>query len=239
MDVLYDTNKLELVGHAILVDAGVNSSLLSQSVSGIIFDGLSRVPLAATFRSISSGRALTVVVNHFKSKGGTGTGGDADQNNGAGSFNLVRTLSSKAVLEWLDGTPTGVTTDNILIVGDLNAYEMETPIATLTSSGYSDVTEDYSYLFSGQFGSLDYVFAKNGMNVRSASTWHVNADEPDLIDYNLNFGRSPALFDGSVPYRFSDHDPVIVELNLSPPPTQLQAVLQGLQTLIESIFFCF
>ena len=45
--------------------------------------------------------------------------------------------------------------------------------------------------------------------------WHINADEPGLLDYNLEFGRDPALFDASIPYRASDHDPVVIGLDLT------------------------
>jgi hypothetical protein len=58
----------------------------------------------------------------------------------------------------------------------------------------------------------------------AAATWHVNADEPDLLDYNLvvnGFSRSPTYFDGSVPFRFSDHDPVALALNLAQSPPAL------------------
>ena len=52
------------------------------------------------------------------------------------------------------------------------------------------------------------------MRVTTAREWHINADEPALLDYNLENGRDPTLFDPDSPYRTSDHDPVIVGLNL-------------------------
>jgi predicted extracellular nuclease len=45
--------------------------------------------------------------------------------------------------------------------------------------------------------------------------WHINADEPRLLDYNLENGRDPNLFDGATPYRASDHDPVVVGIDLT------------------------
>ena len=50
--------------------------------------------------------------------------------------------------------------------------------------------------------------------VGNVAEWHSNADESDAIDYNLNFGRNTAIFDGTIPYRASDHDAVLVGLNL-------------------------
>jgi len=45
--------------------------------------------------------------------------------------------------------------------------------------------------------------------------WHINADEPRLLDYNLENGRDPNLFDGTTPYRASDHDPVVIGIDLA------------------------
>lgn len=52
-------------------------------------------------------------------------------------------------------------------------------------------------------------------SIGCVETWHANADEVDAIDYNLDFERPQELFDGSIPYRFSDHDPVIATINLA------------------------
>ena len=235
VDVVYDANKLLLTGAAVLTDADVDSGILSQSTEGIIFDGKSRVPLAASFHLLATGQNLTVIVNHFKSKGGSGAVGgdshlnDADLNDGAGNWNGVRTLSSQAVVAWAATNPTGVVTDNLLIMGDLNAYAMETPIQFFLNNGFASVKDmastppPYSYLYDGQLGTLDYVFVKQAAanRVAGSATWHVNADEADLIDYNLDFDRDPSLFNASIPFRFSDHDPVLIALNLASPPPSL------------------
>jgi uncharacterized protein len=43
------------------------------------------------------------------------------------------------------------------------------------------------------------------------TVWHINADEPDLIDYDMTFKQDAqdALYAPDA-YRSSDHDPVIV-----------------------------
>jgi len=38
--------------------------------------------------------------------------------------------------------------------------------------------------------------------------WHINADEPSVIDYNTEF-KAQDLYCVS-PYRSSDHDPVLI-----------------------------
>jgi hypothetical protein len=48
-----------------------------------------------------------------------------------------------------------------------------------------------------------------------AAEWHVNADEPVLLDYNLDF-EDAAFFDADNPFRASDHDPILVGLDLTP-----------------------
>jgi len=76
----------------------------------------------------------------------------------------------------------------------------------------------YSYVFDGQLGTLDYVLANSAFltKVTGVSVWHINADEADALDYNLDFGKDPTYFDGTVPFRASDHDPIFVGIDLSP-----------------------
>lgn len=102
-------------------------------------------------------------------------------------------------------------------MGDLNSYGREDPIRALAEAGYIDLAraelgEDaYSYVFDGQIGTLDYLLAKGEIAeaVTGVTEWHINADEADAFDYNLDFGRDASLFDGESPARNSDHDPVI------------------------------
>ena len=108
VDILFDILKVEVLGYAILTDDDVNQALLDQSPSGAIFNGKSRVPLAVTFRDISTQERFTVVVTHFKSKGdfsGTASGGDIDQGDGAANYNPTRTLSTLAIKAWLKSKP--------------------------------------------------------------------------------------------------------------------------------------
>jgi len=79
----------------------------------------------------------------------------------------------------------------------------------------------YSFVFDGQIGTLDYALANDALTDKLAGVteWHINADEPDAFDYNLDFGRNPDLFDGESPHRNSDHDPVIVSFDFESEPT--------------------
>ena len=105
----------------------------------------------------------------------------------------------------------------------MNAYAMEDPIRKFDEKGYKNVvaeldgdTLSYSYSFSGRAGSLDHALATESLlsKVVAANDWHINADEPIVLDYNLEFkseGHQSTLY-AEGPYRASDHDPVIVDI---------------------------
>lgn len=72
----------------------------------------------------------------------------------------------------------------------------------------------YSYVFDGRWGTLDYAMANESLKSQVAGVivWHINADEPDAIDYDESFNPSAWYEDDG--FRSSDHDPVVVALNL-------------------------
>jgi hypothetical protein len=125
-----------------------------------------------------------------------------------------------------------------LVLGDLNAYRMEDAITTLETAGYTDLAETfvgpdaYSYVFDGQLGYLDYAMANSSLaaQVTGATEWHINADEVPLLDYNdairdlgeADFERESDVLPtyAADAYRASDHDPIVVGLDLDedPPP---------------------
>lgn len=204
-----------------------DSDLAGLGLSGPRFNGVNsnRPPLAVTFEENGTGQRFTVVVTHLKSKNGTGSGANADAGDGAGPWNQRRLEGVQALKAWLDTDPTGSSDTDFLIVGDFNAYAEEAPITYLEGQGYTDLIQQfvgssaYSYVFDGQLGTLDYALANTSLQaqVTGATEWHINADEPDAFDYDENFNPS-ALFDGSTPYRQSDHDPVLIGLTLNQQP---------------------
>ncbi|MFH8252806.1 ExeM/NucH family extracellular endonuclease [Microbacterium sp. B2969] len=205
-------------------------ALLTSAVDPRFIDTLNRPALAQTFGRVSDGAAVTVVVNHLKSKGSACTSvGDPDTGDGQGNCNGVRTQAAHAITDWLATDPTGQGTgDRSLIIGDLNSYDKEDPIQAFEAAGYTDLLlkyqgEDaYSYDFDGQLGYLDHALAGPGLvaDVTGASPWNINADEPSLIDYDMSFKQplEDALW-APDPYRSSDHDPVIVGIDLPEPDT--------------------
>ncbi|NKZ03621.1 ExeM/NucH family extracellular endonuclease [Actinomadura latina] len=178
-----------------------------------VFD---RPPLVQTFRPASGGAAVTMIVNHFKSKGcGDATGPDEDQGDGQGCYNARRVKQAEAIRAIADGA------ENPLVVGDLNAYTAEDPVEVLTRAGLVSQTQRfvrpgdrYSYVFDGQSGELDHALAGKGLSrrVTGATIWHINSDEPVFLDYNTEY--NPPEFYKPDAFRSSDHDPVLLGLNL-------------------------
>ncbi len=178
-----------------------------------------RPPLAVTFRQLSNNATFTAVVNHLKSKGSPCD--PADNDPFQGNCNGNRTRAAQQILNWLSTNPTGSADPDVLIMGDINAYAMEDPIKTLEAGGFTNLNgpNSYSFSFQGQWGSLDHALANSSLNsqVTGSDKWHINADEPVSLDYGLSF-KSPSqqsLFYSDDPFRSSDHDPVIVGLNLT------------------------
>ena len=213
--LIYKTGSVSLVG---------NYSILDSSVDTRFDDTKNRPTLAQTFMDDTTSGVFTVAVNHLKSKGsGCNDVGDPDLGDGAGNCNLTRKAAAEAMVDWLAGDPTGSGDEDFLIIGDLNSYDKEDPIDVLLAGGYTDLIyaklgEDaYSYVFDGQTGYLDYALAGAGLldEVTGITVWHINADEADLIDYDTSFKQDAQ--DGiNAPdaYRSSDHDPVIIGLDL-------------------------
>lgn len=184
------------------------------------FNWGSRPPLAQSFRHLASNELVTVSINHFKSKGSCpkdSGSADADQNDGQACWNTLRTTSAKALSDWLATQPTGVKTNNQIILGDLNAYRMEDPVRALEQQGWAYLSAasgaQYSYVYNGRTGSLDHALASPALAKKLANMqhWAINADEPVLLDYNVEFKSDnlrKKLYAPS-PYRSSDHDPLI------------------------------
>jgi predicted extracellular nuclease len=122
----------------------------------------------------------------------------------------------------------------VLILGDLNAYRGESPITAIRNAGYVDLHQlfegpkAYSYVFDGQLGYLDHALGNYSMTSQVAclASWPINADEVPVFDYNDTVRTTgEAAFEaeptGSPLYepnaaRTSDHDPILIDVNLCP-----------------------
>jgi predicted extracellular nuclease len=208
--MIYKPKSVSLVGAALSDGNAINN----------------RAPIAQTFKAANGGK-FSLVVNHLKSKGGCGgsTGGDVDSGDGQGCWNATRVQQVQRLRDsFLPQVRAAANDADVLIVGDMNAYGMEDPIRVLDAAGYVNEIErfvrpggtPYSYVFGGESGYLDHALASTSLSAQVAGVteWHNNADEPDAIDYNIEAsGQDPYVAN---PYRASDHDPVVVSLNLAP-----------------------
>jgi len=173
-----------------------------------------RPPLAQRFRT-PQGQEFFVVVNHFKSKGSCPSSG-VDLDFGQGCWNVKRVAQANGLLDWI--ATLQATDPDVIVIGDLNAYGAEDPINTLVAGGlvnqalHVPAALRYSYVFDGQSGYLDQALTTSSLDahITGVTYWHINADEPNVIDYNTEF--KPQDLYTATPYRASDHDPVLIGL---------------------------
>ena len=172
------------------------------------------------FQEISTGEKFLFSVNHFKAKSGRGSGDNADKGDGQSTYNGDRVREATAVVTFAKSCATYFGDEDVLVMGDLNAYSMEDPIRIFTDAGYANLIkkfegdEGYSYSYRGSVGCLDHALANKAIEcqVTGCEVFHINADEASVFGYD---GYS---YQNNM-YRSSDHDPVVVglKLNISTP----------------------
>ena len=231
---IYRVEKVEMVGLPAMLDDPS-------------FNDQARNPLAQTFREKATGAKLTVCINHFRAKGSAAAGpGNTDIGDGQGTNNALRVQEADALTAWLATDPTGSGDPDFLIIGDLNSYAKEDPITHILNAGYISQTErfegegGYSYSFNGEFGHLDHSLASPSLSAQvfSAATWHVNADEPTYYDYNVeNKSAAQQAINAGTPYRYSDHDPVVIGVYLTAAPTITTQPVPQTVTVGNSVTF--
>ena len=210
--LIYKQDTVTPVGTPQVLDDNIDPRALSNR---------NRPALAQTFRHRTSNDALTIVVNHFKSRGSPCNDiGDPNTSDGQGNCNGTRTSMARAMVDWLaTGSTSGFETD-VLIIGDLNAYAKEDPIRTIEDRGFVNLIEQfqrghaYTYTFDGQAGYLDHALASDSLShkVLSVDTWHINTDESTAWDYHIIPNSLP--FFQANEFRSSDHDPIIVRIQM-------------------------
>lgn len=216
--MIYKPASLTLVGNALSDADAINN----------------RPPMAQTFKA-PNGARFSVIVNHLKSKGSCpgGSGADADQNDSQSCWNATRVQQAQRLVNsFVPQVAAAAGDPRVLLIGDFNAYGQEDPIAAITATGFVNQLErfvrgsgqlPYSYVFNGEAGYLDHALASAALSpqVADAAEWHNNADEPTVLDYNTD-GKPEDKY-SSAPYRASDHDPVLISLNLQAAYSDISA----------------
>ena len=218
--MIYKPAKLGLVGGALSDANAINN----------------RPPMAQTFRA-ANGEKFSLIVNHLKSKGScpSGTGPDADNNDSQSCWNATRVQQAQRLVgSFVPQVAAAAGDADVLVIGDLNSYGAEDPIQVITGAGFVNELErfvrpsgmPYSYVFGGQSGYLDHALASAALSpqVAGVAEWHVNADEPEVIDYNIDAAKPQDLYN-ALPYRASDHDPVVISLDLQPAYRDITAAV--------------
>jgi predicted extracellular nuclease len=163
----------------------------------------------ATFRF--EGCDLTVVNNHFSSKGGSGPlfgaiqPAVALQESPAVNGGLdARRAQATAVSEFVDALLARDPHANVVVLGDMNEFEFVSPLEILRRSlvllaeeeaGPQPVTGSYTFIFEGNAQALDHILVSESLASRA---------ELDIVHVNTEFADTPQ--------RASDHDPVVARL---------------------------
>ena len=225
--MIYKPGKLTLVGGAMSDNDSVNN----------------RPPMAQTFQVKSNGAKFSLIVNHLKSKGSCGGGtGNTDSGDGQGCWNATRVQQATRLAQYFIPAVVAASGDpDVLAVGDFNSYGHEDPIAYLTGNGMVNELErfvrpngtPYSYVFDGMSGYLDHALASSALDpqVVGVTEWHNNADEPEAIDYNIGDTADDPYVNNA--FRASDHDPVVVSLNLAGSTADVSANVSMVQSALK------
>jgi hypothetical protein len=161
----------------------------------------SRKPLAASFTF--NGETITVVANHFNSKGG-------DQPLfGPNQPPLLlsepqRLQQAEIVGDFVAGLLAADSRAKVIVAGDLNDFEFSPPLNLLESAGLTTLIETlpaderYSYNFQGNAQALDHVLASANLLPKLAGF--------DIVHMNSEFAD-----------QLSDHDPAVAALRIFQP----------------------
>jgi hypothetical protein len=168
-----------------------------------------RPPLVGDFAF--NGETVTVIGNHFTSKGGGSALSGSIQPSVAGG-EVKRTQQAAVVNDFVDTLLAADADANIIVAGDLNEFQFEEPLGVLTGELTFDgaaitgtgpavlqnltyllpENERYSYVFEGNAQQIDHILVTGALSAGAVTEiLHINRDE---------FA--------------SDHDPVLAALDI-------------------------
>ena len=180
----------------------------------------SRLPLVADFTF--NGQTMTIVNNHFSSKGGSGAlmGTQPPFN----SDEDARAAQAQTVNTYVDSLLAADPDARVVVAGDLNEFEFEEPMAVLQGTAtYQDGADDdtvpeytaggtaildamvemlpvnqrYDYVFDGNSQSLDHMYVTDA--ARAGAQY-------DIVHINAEFANQA-----------SDHDALVASFDMSAP----------------------
>lgn len=160
----------------------------------------SRIPLSASF--LFNGEEVTVVANHFTSKGGSTPLFGAVQPPVNGGEDQ-RIEQAEVVNGYVSDILADDSNANVVVLGDLNEFEFEEPLTVLAGDDLNNLTqtlpenERYSYIFQGNSQSLDHILASDSL---------FESAQFDAVHVNAEFA-----------VQASDHDPLIAAFTIEVP----------------------
>ncbi|MHA3980250.1 endonuclease/exonuclease/phosphatase family protein [Halovulum sp. GXIMD14794] len=158
----------------------------------------SRLPIVADFTF--GDEVVTVVNNHFSSKGGSEPLFGENQPPLNGSWD-ERARQSEAVRDYVAALLAAEPDANVAVVGDLNEFQFFQAVENLKDAGLTstwdglDEEERYSYLFQGNTQALDHILVADGLDART---------EFDAVHVNAEFADQA-----------SDHDPLVARIDFA------------------------
>lgn len=197
---LYNPERVTLVDGSV---QSIQDSDQQTNEDNPFFD--TRLPLVATFAF--NGEEVTVVNNHFSSKGGSAPilGTEQPFEDGQEDPNINGSLDERqAQADAVNGFVQDKLADdpfaNIVVTGDFNEFEFVSPIQTLegslTNLVSSEITagERYSFNFQGNSQQLDHLLISDALQFDAAF---------DIVHVNTEFTDAA-----------SDHDPLVAALTV-------------------------
>jgi endonuclease/exonuclease/phosphatase family metal-dependent hydrolase len=162
------------------------------NLEGAAFNG-SRKPLVGDF--VFNGDTVTVVGNHFNSKGGDQPLFGVNQPPLLSS-EVQRQQQAAIVADFVADTLAADPQAKVIVAGDLNDFEFSNPVSALEAAGMTSLIETlpanerYTYNFEGNAQTLDHLLAS-----------------PELV--SVLSGYDAVHINSEFATQVSDHDPVV------------------------------
>ncbi|MBD2587432.1 endonuclease/exonuclease/phosphatase family protein [Synechococcus elongatus FACHB-1061] len=199
---LYDPSRVSFVEDSL--------TTIGSQQPGEAFAG-ARLPLVADFEF--NGETVTLVNNHFSSKGGSapilGTAQPFESRQEDSTVNGSlddRQAQSQAVQDYVNGRLGNDPTAKVIVLGDFNEFEFVSPVRDLAANtGLTNLTEllpeneRYTFIFQGNSQSIDHILVSGSL---------ANRAEIDIVNVNTEFAES---------LQASDHDPVLARFTIAAP----------------------
>ncbi|MCL3882974.1 endonuclease/exonuclease/phosphatase family protein [Marivita sp. GX14005] len=211
---LYNENRVSLIDGSV--------ATIGSQDPGAAFDG-ARLPLLARFDF--NGEEVTVVNNHFSSKGGSAPIFGVEQNFADRQEDVTvngsldeRQAQSEAVAGFVSAELAQDEDANIVVLGDFNEFEFVSPLTGLEAAGLTNLTntldpdERYTFNFQGNSQSLDHILVSDAL---------IAGAQFDVVHVNSEFAETES--------RASDHDPLIALLDFGAPEPETVTVSVALE----------